>query len=166
MSATVKPIPDGFHSITPYIVVRGGAEAIEFYKKAFGAKERYRLPAPDGKGVGHAEIVIGNSIIMLADEFPQYGKLSPLSAGGTSVTICLYVEDSDAVYKQAVVAGAKEVQPMTDKFYGDRSGCLKDPFGHDWMVMTHKEDVSEEEIKKRLEKVYADMKAGKKTCES
>jgi PhnB protein len=166
MSAPVKPIPDGFHSITPYLVVRGGVEAIEFYQKAFGAKERLRLPAPDGKGIGHAELVIGNSIIMLADEFPQYGKRSPLSVGGTSVTVCLYVEDADKTYNQAVDAGAKAVQPVTDKFYGDRSGCLTDPFGHNWMVMTHKEDVSDSEMRKRLEQVYADMAAGKKTCES
>lgn len=157
MSTPVKPIPDGFHSITPYITVRGAAHAIEFYQKAFGAVERYRLPSPDGQGIGHAEIQVGNSIVMISDEFPEYGKLSPLTVKGTSVTLALYVEDVDAVFNQAVAAGAKVVQPVTDKFYGDRSGCLADPFGHEWTIMTHQEDVSPEEMTKRLQKFYEDM---------
>jgi PhnB protein len=161
MSNPVKAIPDGFHSVTPYIVVRGAAQAIEFYRQAFGAVERYRLPSPDGQGVGHAEIQLGNSIVMLSDEFPEYGKLSPQTIKGTTVTLALYVEDVDAVFNRAVALGAKVLQPVADKFYGDRSGCLADPFGHEWTIMTHKEDVSAEEMGKRLQKFYAEMAAGK-----
>lgn len=164
MSASVKPIPDGFHSVTPYLAIKGAAAAIEFYKQAFGAQERCRLPSPDGKGIGHAEILIGDSIVMLSDEFPEYGKLSPQTIKGSPVTLTLYVEDVDAVYQQAVAAGATAVQPVADKFYGDRSGCLKDPFGYDWMVMTHKEDVSSEEMDRRLKEFYAKMAAGEKGC--
>lgn len=161
MSTSVKPVPDGFHSVTPYIAVRGAARAIEFYKQAFGAVERYRLPSPDGQGIGHAEIQLGNSIVMLSDEFPKYGKLSPLTVKGTSVTLALYVEDVDAVFNRAVAAGAKVMQPVADKFYGDRAGCLADPFGHEWTIMTHKEDVSPEEMTKRLQKFYEEMAEGK-----
>lgn len=161
MSAPVKAIPDGFRSVTPYLVVKGGNEAIEFYKQAFGAVERYRLPAPDGKGVGHAEITVGDSIVMLSDEFPEYGKLSPTSTKGTSVTLALYVEDVDAVFAKAIAAGAKVMQPVADKFYGDRSGCIVDPFGHEWTIMTHKEDVSPEEMDRRLKEFYAKMQTGK-----
>ncbi|MGV3757144.1 MAG: VOC family protein [Verrucomicrobiota bacterium] len=161
MSTPVKPIPDGFHAVTPYIAVQGAARAIEFYKQAFGAVERYRLPSPDGQGIGHAEIQLGNSIVMLSDEFPEYGKVSPLTVKGTSVTLALYVEDVDAVFNRAVAAGAKVMQPVADKFYGDRSGCLVDPFGHEWTVMTHKEDVSPEEMTKRLQKFYEEMASGK-----
>ena len=157
MSTVVKPIPDGFNSVSPYLAVRGAAQAIEFYRAAFGAQERYRLPAPDGKSIGHAELVIGNSIVMLSDEFPEYGKLSPLSTKGTSVTLVLYVPDVDAMFKQAVEAGAKVIQPVENKFYGDRAGCLADPFGHEWMLMTHVEDVSPEEMNKRLKDFYASM---------
>lgn len=162
MSTPVKPIPDGFHSVTPYIAVRGAAQAIEFYKQAFGAVERCRLPSPDGQGIGHAEIVIGNSIVMLSDEFPEFGKVSPFTAKGCSVSLAIYVEDADVVFNRAVGAGAKVRQPLTDKFYGDRSGCLTDPFGHEWTIMTHKEDVSDEEMARRLQKFYEEMAAGKK----
>jgi PhnB protein len=162
MATPVKPIPDGFHSVTPYLTVRGGVEAIEFYKQAFGAVERCRMPSPDGKGIGHAELLIGNSIVMLSDEFPEYKKLSPLTIKGTAVSLALYVEDVDAVYNRAVAAGAKVVQPLTDKFYGDRSGCITDPFGHEWTIMTHKEDVSPEEMDRRLKEFYAGMVDEKK----
>jgi PhnB protein len=144
-----KPIPDGYRTVTPYLIVSGAAKALEFYKKAFGAKERMRLASPDGK-VGHAEIQIGDSVIMLADEFPQMGAKSPLTIGGTPVGICLYVEDVDARFKQAIAAGAKEERPVKDQFYGDRSGTLIDPFGHKWTLATHIEDVAPEEIGRRM----------------
>lgn len=151
MSNEVKYIPEGFHSVTPYISVRGGAEAIEFYKKAFGAKERYRFAAPDGKKVGHAEITIGDSIVMLADEMEEYGNKSPKSLNGTPVNLCVYVQDVDEAFKRAVEAGAKVVRPVTDMFYGDRTGCIEDPFGHTWSLMTHKEDVPPEELNRRMQ---------------
>jgi PhnB protein len=148
MSGKVKPIPDGYHSVTPYLIVNGGAAAIEFYKKAFGATEVMRLPGPDGK-VGHAEIRIGDSVIMLADEHPEMGAKSPQTIGGSPVSIMLYVEDVDAIVRQAVAAGAKIQRPVEDKFYGDRMGTLDDPFGHVWHVATHTENVTPEEMKKR-----------------
>jgi len=145
----VKPIPDGYHSATPYLIVKGAAEALEFYKKAFGAEERMRCPMPDGR-LGHAEVQIGNSIIMLADEFPEMDAKGPLSLGGTPVGICLYVLDSDAAFQRAVAAGAKVLRPIQDQFYGDRSGTVTDPFGHQWTISTHREDVSMEEIERRM----------------
>ena len=147
---TVKPIPDGYHTATPYLIVKGAAGAIEFYKKAFGATELMRLADPSGK-VGHAEIKIGNSPIMLADEFPEMGFRGPQSLGGSTVSILLYVEDVDARFSRAIAAGAKVVRPVQDQFYGDRSGTLADPFGHVWTIATHKEDVSPEEIHNRFE---------------
>ena len=147
---TVKAIPDGYYTATPYLIVKGAARAIEFYKKAFGATELMRLADPSGK-VGHAEIRIGNSPIMLADEFPEMGARSPEAFGGSPVSIALYVEDVDERFRQAIAAGAKEVRPVQDQFYGDRSGTLTDPFGHTWTIATHKEDLSPEEISKRLE---------------
>jgi PhnB protein len=144
-----KPIPDGYQSVTPYLIVGGAAKAIDFYKRAFGAKERMRLPMPDGR-IGHAEIEIGNSVVMLADEFPQMGVKSPVTIGGTPVGICLYVTDVDAVFKQAIAAGGKEEKPLQNQFYGDRSGTLIDPFGHKWTVATHIEDVPPEEINRRM----------------
>lgn len=144
----VKPIPDGYHSVTPYLVVRGGAEAIEFYKKAFGATELFRMAGPDGK-LAHAEIKIGDSPIMLADEHPQMGAVGPKTLGGTSVGIMIYVNDVDAIAKQALAAGAKEIRPLKDQFYGDRSGTYEDPFGHKWTIATHKEDVPPDEMMKR-----------------
>lgn len=152
MSA-VKAIPDGYSSVTPYLCVKGAPEAIEFYKQAFGATELMRLAAPDGK-IGHAEIKIGNSRIMLADEFPEMGFLSPQSLGGTPVTIHLYVEDVDSVARRAVDAGAKVLRPVEDQFYGDRAGQLEDPFGHVWWVSTHKEEVPLEEIQRRAAALY------------
>ena len=148
MSNNVKPIPDGYHAITPYLIVKGAAAAIEFYKRAFGAVEIMRLSGPDGK-VGHAEIRIGDSVVMLADEHPEMGAKSPQTFGGSPISILLYVKDVDAVIHQAVAAGAKIQRPIEDKFYGDRMGSLDDPFGHVWHVSTHTEDVTPEEMKKR-----------------
>ena len=148
MSSKVKPIPQGYHTATPYLIVNDGARAIEFYKKAFGATELFRMAGPDGK-IGHAEIKIGDSPIMLADEVPAMGHRSPQSLGGSPVSILLYVEDVDAVFNQAVAAGAKVARPVADQFYGDRTGGVTDPFGHAWYIATHKEDVSSEELQKR-----------------
>ena len=146
--ANVKPIPDGYHSVTPYLIINGAADAIDFYKKAFGATELFRMDH-EGK-VGHAEIKIGDSPIMLADEAPQMGYLGPKAIGGSPVSIMIYVEDVDTIYNQAIKAGGEELKPLTDQFYGDRSGTLKDPFGHVWHVATHKEDVTPEEMDKRM----------------
>jgi PhnB protein len=150
----VKPIPDGYHSVTPYLCIKGAAAAIEFYKKAFGAKELVRMPAPGDK-IGHAEIQIGDSHVMLADEFPEMGFLSPLSVGGSPVMMHLYVEDVGSTANKAVAAGAKVTKPVADQFYGDRSGQIQDLFGHNWYVSTHKEDVSPEEIKERSAKLFS-----------
>ena len=147
---TVKPIPDGYHTATPYLIIKDAARAIEFYKQAFGAVEVLRLAGPDGK-IGHAEIKIGNSPIMLADEFPEMGYRGPQALGGTPVSLLLYVEDVDVRFRQALAAGAKETRPVKDQFYGDRSGTLMDPFGHVWTLATHKEDVSLEEVTRRAE---------------
>jgi len=148
MTSKVKPIPEGYHTATPYLIVGGAAGAIEFYKKAFGARELVRMTQPDGK-IGHAEIKIGDSPIMLADEVPEMNYRSPQSLGGSPVSILLYVEDVDTVFSQAVAAGAKVQRPVQDQFYGDRIGGVEDPFGHVWYIATHKEDVSPEEMKKR-----------------
>lgn len=152
--AGVKPIPEGYHSVTPYLCCRDAARAIEFYKKAFGATEIMRMAAPDGK-VGHAELQIGNSRVMIADEFPEMQFLSPASIGGTPITLHLYVEDVDAVVPRAVGAGAKVTRPVKDEFYGDRAGQVEDPFGHKWHVATHKEDLTMEEIEKRQKAAFA-----------
>lgn len=148
MASKVKPIPEGYHTATPYLIVSGAANAIEFYKKAFGATELFRMPQPDGR-IGHAEIQIGNSRIMLADEHHEIGAKSPQTIGGSPVSILLYVEDADRVFNQAVVAGAKVVRPLQNQFYGDRMGGITDPFGHAWYIATHVEDVSPEELQKR-----------------
>lgn len=144
----VKAIPDGYHSVTPYLIISGATEAIAFYQKAFGATELMRIDAPGGK-IGHAEIKIGDSPIMLADEFPEMGYKSPQTLGGSPVSIMIYVDDVDMVFKQAIAAGGKEQRPVKDQFYGDRSGTLEDPFGHVWHVATHKEDVTPEEMERR-----------------
>lgn len=144
----VKPIPEGYHTATPYLIIKGAADAIEFYKKAFGATELFRFPAPDGK-IGHAEIKIGDSPIMLADEYPDMGYKGPKSLGGSPVSLMIYVEDVDTVFNRAVNGGATVKEAVSDKFYGDRIGTLVDPFGHIWHVSTHKEDVSLEEMEKR-----------------
>ncbi|MDO9005320.1 MAG: VOC family protein [Aquabacterium sp.] len=145
-TSTVKPIPDGMHSLTPHLVCAGAAEAIEFYKKAFNATEMARLPGPDGK-LMHAAVRIGDSVLMLVDEFPQWGTLGPLALKGSPVVLHLYVEDVDAQVKQAVAAGAKLTMPVTDMFWGDRYGQVEDPFGHKWSVATHTRDLTPEEIK-------------------
>jgi len=148
MASKVKPIPDGYHSLTPYLYIKGAAKAIEFYKKAFGATELFRMDGPGGQ-VGHAEIKIGDSALMLADENPGMGALSPQTVGGCPMSILIYVEDVDAVFKQAVAAGATVKDEVTDKFYGDRMGGVTDPFGFTWYLGTHVEDVSPEEMQKR-----------------
>jgi PhnB protein len=153
MPKKVKPIPNGYHTATPYLIVDDGARAIEFYERAFGAEEVMRMPAPGGK-VGHAEIKIGNSHIMLADEAPEMDARSPKHYGGSPVSLLLYVEDVDKVFDQAVAAGGTPTRPVTDMFYGDRSGTVKDPFGHSWHVSTHKEDVPPDEMKKRMEAMH------------
>ena len=155
----VNPIPEGYYSVTPYLVVQDGAGAIEFYKRAFGATELMRMEGPDGK-LGHAEIRIGNSPVMLADEFPDMGARSPRSLGGSPVSLLVYVEDVDAQFRQAIAAGAKELRPLTDQFYGDRSGILEDPFGHVWNLATHKEDVSHEEMQRRSQAMMAQQAGG------
>jgi PhnB protein len=150
----VKPVPEGYHTVTPYLICGGAADAIDYYKKAFGAVELMRFPTPDG-GIAHAEIKIGDSTVMLADEFPAMNARSPKTVGGTPVGLMIYVPNVDAVYRAAVAAGGTELQPLEDKFYGDRAGTLLDPFGHMWTVATHKEDVSPEEMKRRSEEAMA-----------
>ena len=153
-SKATKPIPQGYHSVTPYMVLRDAAKAIDFYKKAFGAVEKFRMAGPDGK-IGHAEIQIGDSMIMISDENPQWGTKSPQTLGGTPVGIFLYVPDVDATFKQAISAGAKEVMAVTDQFWGDRYGKVADPFGHAWNLATHKEDLTPAEIEERAKKAFA-----------
>jgi len=154
-----KPIPDGYHSVTPYLIIDGAAKAIEFYTKVFGAKETMRRPGPDGK-LGHAEIRIGDSVMMLADESPQMGNRSPKSIGGSPVSIMLYVEQSDRVFEGAVAAGATVDRPVENQFYGDRSGTVIDPFGYKWTISTHVEDVSPEEMKKRVAALFGGQSSG------
>ncbi|MFN2577011.1 MAG: VOC family protein [Pyrinomonadaceae bacterium] len=154
----VKQIPKGYHSVTPYLIVRAANEAIEFYKQAFAAVELFRFPSPDGK-VGHAEIKIGDSPIMLADEYPDMGYKGPESIGGSPVSLMIYVEDVDTVFNQAVTAGAAVKEALQDKFYGDRMGTVIDPFGHIWHLATHKEDLSMDEMQERM-KALASSAAG------
>jgi PhnB protein len=158
MAATkAKAIPDGYRGATPYLCVKDAAKALDFYKKAFGASELMRMGEPGGK-IGHAEIKIGEAIIMLADEFPDYGYLSPQSIGGTPVSMMIYVEDVDGFVNKAVAAGATVMRPVEDQFYGDRSAQLEDPFGHRWHFATHIEDVSPDEMKKRHDEFMKQMK--------
>jgi PhnB protein len=154
----VKPIPDQYRGATPYLCVNDGAQAMEFYQKAFGAKEVMRMAMPNGK-LGHAEIKIGNAPIMLADEYPDMNFRSPKSIGGTPVNIVVYVKDVDALVKQAEAAGAKVVRPPADQFYGDRMATLEDPFGHSWSFATHIEDVSPEEMEKRAAALHQQQPA-------
>jgi len=144
----VKSTPEGYHTIIPYLSIKGAAAAIDFYKKAFGAKETMRMP--HGDRIGHAEIRIGDAPVMLADEFPQMGMRSPQALGGSPVNILVYVEDVDRFAERAVKAGAKVTKPVADQFYGDRLGCVDDPFGHSWSFATHIEDVSPEEMQRRM----------------
>jgi PhnB protein len=159
-SRSVKAIPDGYFTATPYLIIKGAARALEFYKRAFGAREVMRLDAPDGK-VMHAEVRIGDSPIMLADECPEMGFRGPEALGGSAVGIHLYVEDVDARFQQALAAGARAMRPVADQFYGDRSGTLTDPFGHVWTLATHKEDLSQEEIARRFESSSKERSAPK-----
>jgi len=146
----VKPIPDGYSSVTPYLIVNDAAGAIAFYQQTLGAKERFRMSGTEGK-VGHAELQIGDSVVMLADEFPQMGATSPQSLGGTPVSLLVYVEDVDTVAGRFVAAGAKTLRAIQNQFYGDRSGTFLDPFGHKWTIATHVEDVLPEEMHRRSE---------------
>lgn len=148
MANTVKAIPEGFEGATPYLCIKGAADAIEFYRKAFGATETMRMTGPDGR-IGHAELKIGKANIMLADEHPEIGVVSPATLGGSPVTIHIYVEDVDALAARAETAGAKVLRAVADQFYGDRGGKFEDPFGHVWYFATHKEDVSSEEMQRR-----------------
>jgi PhnB protein len=152
--APVQAVPEGYHSVTPYLVVDGASKAIEFYKRAFGAVERLRMPAPDDK-VGHAEIQIGDSVVMVSDPFPEMGSPAPSSAAGTPFGLMLYVPDVDALFRQAVDAGATVTMPLADQFWGDRYGKVRDPFGHSWHLASHVEDVSPEEMVKRAEAAFA-----------
>lgn len=145
----VKPIPQGYHAVTPYLIIKGASRAIDFYKKVFGATEIMRFPGPNGT-IGHAELKIGDSVIMLADE-PQQGiSRAPDAYGGSPVSLMIYVPDVDKTFKEAISSGSKEVRAVQDQFYGDRSGNLVDPFGHVWTVATHKEDVTQEEMQRRM----------------
>lgn len=148
MANSVKPVPEGYHTVTPYLIVSGAAKAIDFYKQAFGAQEQFRVDASNGR-IGHAEIRIGDSIVMLADEHPEIGARGPLSVGGTPVTLALYLENVDQVFQRAVDAGATVLRPVQDQFYGDRSGSVTDPFGHIWHIATHVEDVPPDEMARR-----------------
>ncbi len=149
----VEPIPEGYHSVTPYLIVKGAAAAIDFYKAAFGAIELTRMTQPDGR-VGHAEIKIGDSPVMLADEFPDVGARSPQTIGGSPVSLMIYVPDVDGTVAKAVAAGATLTRPVADQFYGDRVGGVTDPFGHSWYVATHKEDLSPEELERRAKAAH------------
>ena len=157
MAGKVKPIPENYHRVTPYLVVDGAAEAIDFYSRVFGATEVMRMPAPGNK-IGHAEIKVGDSVVMLADAVAGMGHKSPKTLGGSPVSLLLYVEDTDTTVKRAVENGAKLSRPVEDQFYGDRMGTVEDPFGHVWHVATHVEDVSPEEMGKRMKAWEASQK--------
>lgn len=154
MTTNIKPIPDGYHTFTPYLVAKGAADALEFYKKAFAANELYRLNMPDGT-IAHSEFKIGDSIFMLADENPQCGDVSPSTLGGSPVKLHLYVADVDATFANAINAGAKETMPPTNQFWGDRMGAIADPFGHLWLIATHVEDVDPSEYQSRMDAFFA-----------
>lgn len=149
MPNQVKAKPDGYHNVTPYLIVKGGVAAIDYYKKVFGATEIMRMPKPDG-GIGHAELKIGDSVIMLADEHPEMNILGPATLGNSPVALLLYVADADKTFNLAVNSGAKVEKALADQFYGDRSGTLIDPFGHKWTIATHVEDVTPEEMERRM----------------
>ena len=153
---SVKPIPEGYHTLTPFLTVRNAERAIEFYKQAFGAQERGVAKGPDGK-VMHAEVKIGDSVIMLSDEFPEFGSLSPQSVGGSPMGLHIYIENVDAAFDRAVKAGAQVEMPVADQFWGDRYGKLKDPFGHKWSIATHVKDMSEDEMKRSMDDAMSKM---------
>jgi PhnB protein len=156
MAQKVPATPAGYHTVTPSLCVAGAAQALEFYRKAFGAEERMRFESPDGK-IMHAEFTVGDSIIMLADEMPDQGGRSPKSIGGTPVSFFVYGENVDASWKRAVDAGATEVVPLADQFWGDRTGCLEDPFGHRWWLAQHVEDLTPEQIRKNAEGFFSQV---------
>jgi PhnB protein len=158
MTPKVNPIPQGYHTVTPSLVVRDGAKALEFYQRAFGAEEKARIPGPDG-GIMHAEFRIGDSVVMLNDEMPEMGSKSPQSYGGTPVKFYVYVENVDAAWKRAVDAGAKETMPLQDMFWGDRTGCLEDPFGHTWLLAQHVADATPEEMQRGQEAFFSSSHA-------
>lgn len=153
---SAKPVPDGYHTLTPFLTVRDAARAIEFYKNAFGAIDRGAAKGPDGK-IMHAELMIGDSIIMLSDEYPEFGALSPLSSGGAGMGLHIYIDGVDAAFDRAVKAGAQVTMPVSDQFWGDRYGKLKDPFGHVWSIATHTKDMSEEEMKRNMDEAMSKM---------
>ena len=155
--ASVKAIPDGYHTLTPYLIVRGANDAIDFYKRAYGAEEIVRMHGPDGKSVAHAELKIDDSLFMLADEFPTMGTKGPQTLGGSPVGIFMYVQDVDSSFQRALKAGATEQMPVKDMFWGDRYGKLRDPFGHEWSLATHKKDMTPEEIRKAAQAFFAQM---------
>jgi len=154
MAKKAQAIPKGYHTVTPNLVVAGAVQAIDFYKKAFGAEEIMRFPGPDGK-IMHAELKIGDSTIMLADEMPEHGGRGPKTIGGTSVGFFIYGENVDAAWKRAVNAGATVIQPLADQFWGDRTGCIEDPFGHRWWLAQHVQDLTPEELQKAAEEFFA-----------
>jgi len=155
-----KPIPDGFHTVTPHLITSDAAKAIEFYKKALGAQECERFMTPDGKAVMHAQLKIGDSMVMLGNEFPPH-CLSPKSRGGTTVSLCVYLEDADAAFDRAVKAGCTVKMPMSDQFWGDRYGQVEDPFGHQWSFATHQEDLTNEQITEKAKEFFAKMAKNK-----
>ena len=157
MSESPKTIPDGYHSINTYLVVRNADKAIQFYKKALGAEERFRMHGPDGKTIMHADLKIGDSVFMLTEESKEMKALSPESIGGSPVTMYVYVKDVDSIFNQAISEGATELKPVRDQFYGDRSGYLRDPFGHLWSIATHMKDLSPDELRKAGESFFEEM---------
>ncbi|MEO6325863.1 MAG: VOC family protein [Thermoanaerobaculia bacterium] len=159
MKPDVKPVPDGYHTAIPYLIVRGAAEAIEFYKKAFGATEQFRMPDPSGR-IMHAEIRIGDSVVMLSEENIGWGAKSPLTLNGTGASVFLYLPDVDTAFQQAVAAGGKAQMPPADMFWGDRFGKLVDPFGHEWSMATHIEDVPQEQMAERAASAFAEQSKG------
>ena len=161
MATPGKPVPEGYHTATPYLTIKNAGDAIDFYKRAFGAEEVVRMPGPDGQSVMHAEIKIGNSMLMIADEWPMGDCKSPKTLGGTSVNIFLYVQDVDSMYQKAVAAGAQATMPPTDMFWGDRYGKVMDPFGHDWSIATHNRDMSPQEMMRAGEEAMKAMQQAK-----
>jgi PhnB protein len=159
MKNPTKAVPDGFHTLTPHLVVKGASKAIEFYKKAFGAEEIKRVPGPDGKSLVHAELKIGDSRLLLVDEFPEMDCRGPQSVGGSPVSIHMFVDDADAAFDRALSAGAEVRMPLADQFWGDRYGVLTDPFGHVWSIATHKEDLTAEQISKRAQAAFSESVA-------
>ncbi len=158
--SNVKPIPDRFNTVSAYLVVKNSVEALEFYGKAFGAETICRMPGPDGQSTMHAEMGIGNSTVMLTDENPQWGAASPITLGGNHSSLHLYVEDVDSAFEQAVAAGCEVTMPLQDMFWGDRFGKVKDPYGHQWGIATHKEDLTEDELQNRAAETFANMGDG------